>query len=909
VNLTPGTRIGGYEILASLGTGGMGQVYRAHDTKLGRDVAIKVLLPVVANIPDRLARFEREARTLAALNHPHIAHLYGLEQSHDLEVGPFLVLELVEGLTLADRITRAPIPLNEALSIAKQIAEALETAHEQGIVHRDLKPANIKVRADGTVKVLDFGLAKAIEPPGTLSARASEPMTAEMTEAGVILGTAAYMSPEQASGKFVDKRTDLWAFGVVLLEMLSGRRVFEGETTAHVLAAVLTKEPDWTALPADTPGQVRKLLRRCLEKDPKQRLPDAAVIRLEIEDVIAGPVVEAGPARAPYRASVAIGLLLGGALVAALATRALTRSATPAAPVTRLTITTSSAVPPSTALDPTARDFAVAPDGSFVVYRAGDEGQLVVRWLDRLDGVPLPGVSDARMPFVSPDSRWIGFVEGDGTIRKVAVSGGSPITLARLSGPMFPRGLSWVDDATIIAGTNSPASGLMRLAAGGGEPAALTIPDSTKGEVGHLLPSGLPDGRSVLFTIGAAQPEDTQIAMLDLQTKVYTPVLRGGRDAQYLASGHLLFLDTRSSAMSAVRFDIARQAAVGEPVRVLDRIGLGPSGALNAVATPAGMLVYVSGDMSNGVERTLAWVDRKGRETPVPAPPRAYASARLSPDGQRIAVGIDDEERDVWIFELARQTLTRLTFDPDIDIVPVWTPDGRRVIFASKRAGTYNLFARAVDGAAVDVRLTTSANVQVPNSVTPDGAYVIGHEVRPKTTADLVRIMLPGVENRPAPPVEAEPLATTTFEEWNGEVSPNGRFIAYQSAETGRLEVFVRPYPDMSTARWQVSAGGGAQPAWTRGGKELIYVNPESHLMAVPVDIAAAAFRAGTPDRVATTAYAPINWPWRTYDVSPDGQRFLILKDRAGSSGKIGTSNFVVVQNWFEELKRALPAK
>jgi eukaryotic-like serine/threonine-protein kinase len=893
-------------VLAPLGAGGMGEVYRARDAKLNRDVALKVLPDSFIHDASHAARFRREAQVLASLNHPHIGGIYGLEEANGITA---LVLELVEGPTLADRIARGPIPLDEALPIAKQIAQALEAAHEQGIVHRDLKPANIKVRGDGTVKVLDFGLAKASDPSAA-SPDLSQPPTLTRTalsHPGMILGTARYMSPEQAAGTHVDKRSDIWAFGVVLFEMLTGEQVFSGDTTSHVIAAVLRAEPDWTALPPDTSASIRRLLRRCLEKDRKRRLDSAAAVGLELDDAGTTSAAEAPPAPSPRRvAPIAIASLIigmGGALIAALASWLLMRPAPPvAAPLTRFTITPSPALPWRPSPQAAARDFAVAPDGSFLVYRAGDQGQLVVRWFDRLEASPLAGVASAVMPFVSPDSRWIGYVEDDLTLKKVAVTGGAPVTLARL--PVWPRGASWVDDSTIIIGTNSPMTGLLRVPAGGGEPEVLTTPDRTQGEQGHVLPSGLPGGGAVLFTIGADRPENAQIALLDLKTRQRTTVLRGGRDAQYAASGHLVYL--AGHAMSAVRFDLSRRAVVGDPVRVIDGVAASPTSALNVAVTAAGTLVFVPGGTGNPTLRSLVWVDRQGHETPIGAPTRPYESARLSPDGTRVAVSIRDQENDIWIWDLARKTLTRLTFDADVDMNPVWTPDSRRVVFASSRTGVFNLYARDVNESTPDVRLTAGANTQLPSSVTHDGAFVIGQEVRLHTKSDLVRVALaPG---RGAETTAAESVVETPFEEWNGEISPDGRFIAYLSNESGQSEVYVRPYQQASNARWQVSSGGGTEPVWTRGGRELIYRDDAQRLTAVPVETTGLAFRTGTPSTLVVSADR-VSDAWRAYDVSPDGKRFLVMKKLPDSPRATVPPGFVVVQNWFEELKRLVPAK
>ena len=878
----------------------MGEVYRARDAKLNRDVALKVLPDSFTDDVTRAVRFRREAQVLASLNHPHIGAIYGLEEANGITA---LVLELVEGPTLADRIAQGPIPLDEALPIAKQIAQALGAAHERGIVHRDLKPANIKVRPDGTVKVLDFGLAKAIDPPAASPDLLQSPMLTRtaLSHPGMILGTARYMSPEQATGTHVDKRSDIWSFGVVLFEMLTGDRVFSGATMSDVIAAVLRAEPDWSALPPDTSASIRRLLRRCLEKDRTRRLDSAAAVGLELDDAGTTSAADAPPAPSPRRVvPIAIASVIGGALMAALASWLLLRPA--AAPLTRFTITPSPALPWRSSPQAAARDFAVAPDGSFLVYRAGEQGQLVVRWFDRLDASPLAGVASAVMPFVSPDSHWIGYVEEDLTLKKVAVTGGAPVTLARL--PVWPRGASWVDDSTIIIGTISPMTGLLRVPAGGGEPTVLTTPDRAQGEEGHVLPSGLPGGGAVLFTIGADRPEKSQIALLDLKTGQRTTLFRGGRDAQYTASGHLVYLAGR--AMSAVRFDLSRRAVVGDPVRVIDAVAASPTSALNVAVTAAGTLVFVPGDTGNQTLRSLMWVDRQGHETPIGAPARPYDSARLSPDGTRVAVSIRDQENDIWMWDLARKTLTRLTFDADVDMNPVWTPDGRRVVFASSRTGVFNLYARDVDESTPDVRLTAGANTQLPSSVTHDGAFVIGQEVRLHTRSDLVRVALaPG---RGAGATAAESVVETPLDEWNGEVSPDGRFIAYESDESGQSEVYVRPYPQASNARWQVSSGGGTEPVWTRGGRELIYRVDALRLTAVPVETPGLAFRTGTPSTLAVRV-DPVSAAWRAYDVSADGQRFLVMRKPPDGLRATVPAGFVVVQNWFEELKRLVPAK
>jgi len=910
VPLKPGELIGPYRVAGQIGQGGMGEVYRATDTKLQREVALKVLPASFTHDAARVARFTREAQVLASLNHPNIGGIYGLEDAHGSTA---LVLELIDGPTLADLLSGAkPLPLAETLAIAKQIAAALEAAHERSIVHRDLKPANIKVRPDGTVKVLDFGLAKALDGSASGVDVSNAPTITGLapTEAGVILGTAAYMSPEQAAGQVADRRSDIWSFGIVLMEMLTGGRVFQGETMTHVLASVLRDEPAWPTLPADTPEAVRRLLRRCLEKDRRRRLDSAAAILLELDDArgpaplqsllsAPAPTVASAPRRGV--GSLALASLAGAALAAVAGTMwwmSQRETAVSAAPVVRFTIAPPAAQSFGPSPQTASRDFAVAPNGTFLVYRASD-GRLMSRTFDRLDAAPIPGVTSGYMPSVSPDSKWIAYADDGPTLKKVPLSGGTPMTLARL--PVWPRGIAWADESTLIVGSLNQTVGLLKVPAGGGDPVTLTTPDPSKGEEGHLLPTGLPGGRAVLFTIGTADPRRSQIALLDLQSGAQTVLVHGGRDARYLPSGYLVYLADR--VMSAVRFDLASRAIVGEPVRVLDGLSATPSSALNAVVTDAGTLVFVPAGAA-GVPRRLSWVDRRGTETPIAIPPRSLESLRLSPDGTQVAVSIRDGENDIWVWNLARQTLTRQTFDPDIDLNPVWTPDGRRLLFASARAGVFNIYGQDINDPHADVRLTASPNTQLPNSVTPDGTVLIAHEVRLKTKSDLLRLPLTGVGNNQS---AATDLANGPFDEWNGEVSPDGHFMAYQSTESDVIDVFVRAYPDAGGQRWQVSLGGGSEPVWTRDGRELIFLDASRRLTSVKVSVTGSTVTFSAPTTISNTAYAS-GGIWRSYDISPDGQRFLVMKNEAGGT-QAPAPGFVVVQNWIEELRKLVPSR
>jgi eukaryotic-like serine/threonine-protein kinase len=843
--LSAGTRLGPYEVRAPLGAGGMGEVYRARDTKLGRDVALKILPDTFTNDPERLARFRREAQLLAALNHPHVGAIYGLDEANGQQ---FLVLELIDGETLADRISTGPLPTDEALAIARQIADALESAHEKGIVHRDLKPANIALTRDGNVKVLDFGLAKATEAAGASFDPANSPTLtspAMMTGVGVLLGTAAYMSPEQAKGRPADKRTDIWAFGCVLYEMLTGRRAFEGEDITDTIAAIVRSDPDWTALPADVPDQVRVLIAHCLRKDRKARISDIAVARFLTTETISrqsSPMVTTQPPARRRTATAWLAGLVSGIALAAVAAWTMYRPAavTPPQPL-RFAL-----VPPGLqALSFLGgdRNLDVSADGTTIVYRGATQGQphLFLRAMADLEARPLNGTTDALSPFFSPDGRWIAFFSGL-ELKKIPISGGSPITLCRV--PAASRGGSWGPDGTIVFAAAGTAP-LMAVSEGGGEAKVLIQPDperpgadDPRGGSGYRFPSVLPGGRGVLFTIGApgASPEVNdlaRIAVLDRRTGERKVLLRGGSQAQYV-NGYLVYGSANS--LRAVRFDLDRLAVVGDPVLVVDQVQMTATGSADFAVSRSGVLVYIPAAVRSlsAAPRSLVWVNRQGREEPIALPPRAYADPRLSPDGTRIAVGIRDQQNDIWIGDLVRRTLTRLTFDPAIDQAPVWTPDGRHIIWSSQRIlGVPNLYMQAADGTGAVDELTAGTSPLFPTSVSPDGAHLVFWENNPKTGQDVAMLTL-------APPAAGcsrriEPLVHTAAAELDGEVSPDGRWLAYESNESGQTETYVRAFPNVDEGRWQVSSSGGTRPLWARSGREMFYLDATGLLTSVPV--------------------------------------------------------------------------
>jgi serine/threonine-protein kinase len=888
----------------------MGQVYRATDTKLKRQVAIKILPPSLAADHDRLARFQCEAEVLASLNHPNIAGIYGLEESGGVSA---LVMELVEGDDLSQRIAESAIPIDEALPIAKQIAEALEAAHEQGIIHRDLKPANVKVRPDGTVKVLDFGLAKAMEPASATRASAMSSPTLSMhaTQAGIILGTAAYMSPEQAAGKPVDKRSDLWAFGVVVLEMLTGRPVFTGETVSHVLAAVLRAEPDWSALPAHTPASIRRMLRRCLDKDRRRRLDSAADARLEVDEALSSGVdastASVAMTGAAWRRTlpwaVVGALVIGLTLVLALW---VPWRLTPAPPrITRTTITTSG--PAALTVTGIDRDLALSPDGTHVVYVGNNGTQLFVRALDALEPVAIATGGALRGPFVSPDGQGVGFFDSN-ALRKVAITGGPSIMLTRLDG--LPQGATWGPDDTIIFATSNLTTGLQRVSAEGGTPEVLTRPGHAEGELDHRWPEVLPGGRAVLFTITSqgAGVDAAQVAVRDLRTGAQKVLLRGGSDGHYVASGlgspkrgeggFLVYV--AAGTLRAIPFDPIRLETHGTAVPVLSRLATTFTGTGDFAVATDGTLTYV--EVPGGLApnaRTLVWVDRAGKEEPIAAPPRAYEQPRLSPDGTRVALWSNDQENDIWIWDLRREKLDRLTLDPRQDFCPVWTLNSQRIIFSSNRGGASNLWWQAADGTGAAEPLTASGNAQFPTGITRDG--VLFFELTQTMGRDLQELALDGAH-------QVTPLVHEKFDERNGIVSPDGRWLAYESDRSGAFAIYVRPFPNVDGGLRQVSMAGGTRPLWSRSGKELFYVGPDGALMRAPVEASGATWNNGTPMKLLERRYYTGTNTLRTYDVSPDGQRFLMIK-APGTDASAAPPALIVVQHWDEELKRLVPTK
>lgn len=853
-----GTQLGSLELTALLGKGGMGEVYRARDAKLKRDVAVKILPPEFSRDPDRATRFQREAEVLASLNHPNIAAIYDVQEAAGSR---FLVLELVEGDTLAERIRRGPIPLDEALHIANSISEAIEAAHEKGVIHRDLKPANVKITPDGTVKVLDFGLAKAFSSNSPGSDPSGSPtLSAVGTLQGTILGTAAYMSPEQAKGKPADKRSDIWAFGVVLYEMVTGRRLFTGETPTETLAAVMMKEPEWNALPADTPPRIRALLRRCLLKEPHRRAQAIHDVRIDIDEALNGLAAAGAPKiRAQTREKIAWSLLaVAVILLAVLATPAI-RHAGESVPDAPPEMRTEIVTPPTD--DPVS--FALSPDGQQLVFAAsGAAGaQLWLRPLAATSAQPLAGTERARLPFWSPDSRSVGFF-ADGKLKRLDIGGGLPQALTNVS---FGEGGAWSPEGVILFGPSSSRSPIARILASGGEAAPVTTLGTPANSAYHGFPEFLPGGRAFVFEI-SGDPDIRGIYLGSLDTKEIKRLTVADSTGFYLPARWLLFV--RQGTLVAQPFDLSRRQITGDPVTVADTVANGFGGAAVSVAAN-GLIAYRAG---TGGGRQLTWFDRSGKVigTVGPADLNGLTDPALSPDGSRVAVsGTVQGNVDLWLLDGTR--MTRFTFDAGFDSFPTWSPDGTRIAFRSNRGGRYRLYEKPSNGAAPEQLLYDSGDgtVTSPSSWSSDGHFLLLQGNTPKTSYDVWVLPLGGER-------KARVFLGTNFEERNAEFSPDGKWVAYRSNESGRSDVYVRPFPGPG-GQWQISTTGGVAPRWRRDGKELYYIAPDARLMAVPIRTQGETLEPGTPIPLfQTRIVGGGSYPNRPqYDVAADG-RFLI---------------------------------
>ncbi len=903
MTVAAGTKLGPYEITGAIGAGGMGEVYQAHDTKLGRDVAIKVLPEAFAHDPERLSRFQREAKMLAALNHPNIATIYGLEHSDGTN---YLVMELVSGETLADRVKRdRPVPVEEALSIAKQIAEALEAAHEKGIIHRDLKPANVKVTPEGKVKVLDFGLAKAFAGDVADSNPSQSPtLSAVATMQGVLLGTAAYMSPEQARGKSVDKRTDIWAFGCVLYELLTGKQAFAGDDITDILAAVVRAEPDWQALPAATPAQVRTLLRHCLQKDKRLRLRDAGDAQIEIQEVLTAPVT-AEPVAAQRRNRERLAWVAAAgalALVAiALAIGFVLRAPKPPQPM-RLSAEIGADASLYTGLGPSA---ILSPDGTKLALVAAGSDQkrrIYVRSLDQLQATALSGTENARDPFFSPDGQWLGFF-ADGKLKKISVQGGAAVTLCDV---VDDRGGSWGEDGTIVFTSDNNGVPLSKVSSVGGTPQFLTTLDRQAGEETHRWPEVLPGSKAVLFTSNTHGNyyEDSDIVVYSMASRQRKTLQQGGFYARYLPSGHVVYM--HEGTLFAVPFDLKRLEVTGQPAPILEGVVTNPGvGGAQFSFSDTGNLVYVAGGA--GVQNvSIYWMDREGKFTPLRETPSRYYNPAFSPDGKRLALEIfDGKRRDIWVYEWERDALTRLTFAGEGDSKPVWTPDGQRIVYSSQeKGGVLNLWWIRADGAGDAQRLTESKSPQYATSWRPDGKVLAFFQQNPGTSYDIMTLPIEGDEKSGWKTGEPKPFVNSPFFELEPAFSPDGRWLAYHSNESGSNEVYVRPFPGPG-GKWQISTGGGVAPRWSPNGRELFYRTTDSKIMVVTYTASGDSFHADKPQLWSPGQFTE-RGATRNFDLHPDGKRFAVLK-APGTEQAAAMNKVSFVFNFFDELRRRVP--
>ena len=890
--ILPGRRLGPYEILSAIGAGGMGEVYKARDTRLDRIVAIKVLPTHLADRAELRERFEREAKTIASLNHPHICTLYDTGHQDDID---FLVMEYIEGETLAQRLVKGALPIQLALQYAIEIADALDKAHRKGVTHRDLKPGNVILTKSGT-KLLDFGLAKLKQEVAPATPLSQLPtMQNAITGEGTILGTLQYMAPEQVEAKEVDARTDIFAFGVVVYEMATGRKAFEGKTSASVMAKILEVDPpSMASLQPMTPPALDRVVRKCFAKEAEKRWQAASDVCDELKWISesgsqAGvTTASVAPVQKSWRKALAWAAA-GLAVCAAVGLAVWNLKPTPLRQVTRFTVS----LPPGQLLSIGEEpSIALSPDGTHLAYVATQEGidtsapRLYLRTMDNPEARPIPGTETASTPFFSPDGQWVGFFSRN-KMKKVSVSGGAIITLCDASG--IYRGASWGSNGTIVFNLNG-ILGLSEVPASGGIPKSLTSPNSASGESLLAWPEFLPGARSVLFAAGRGPTLGTSahIVVRSEQTGERRELI-GGSSPRYASTGHLIY--AQSGTLMAVPFDEKRLTLTNSPTPVLENIWQSPVyGMAQYSFSDTGSLIYLSGGLQ-GVQRKLVWVDRKGVEQPLSAPPRPYRMPRISPDGRRISLGGVDA--DIWVYDLSRDTLTRLTFLGGN--TAVWSPDGKHVAFASNAGkGNTNVYWQLADGSGTAEPLTTFAkNSHTAGSWSPDGQHLAFEEVNPATGYDVWILSLSDHK--------AQPFLQTQFNEGAPEFSPDGRWLAYVSDESGRYEIYVQPFPGPG-GKWQISTDGGTEPRWAGNG-ELFYRSGDK-MMGVETTLKPS-FSAGKPKVIFEGQYVPTVATKASYDVTPDGQRFLMVKE---SKQESAATQINVVLNWFEELKQKVPS-
>ena len=901
--LTSGTRLGPYEILAPLGVGGMGEVYRARDTRLDRVVAIKILPPHLSEDPILRQRFEREAKAISSLNHPHICVLYDIGTQDGTQ---FLVMECVEGETLAKRLEKGPLPLEQVLRYGTQIADALDKAHRSGVVHRDLKPGNIMLTSSGA-KLLDFGLAKAAPPlaaEATLTAAATR--TTPVTQQGTIVGTFHYMSPEQVEGKEVDARSDIFSFGTVLYEMVTGQRAFTGKSQLSVASAILEKDPEPIGrLQPMTPPALDRTIRVCLSKDPEDRWQTARDLLLELKWIadagsqadLPAPVVSNRRVRerlawtaVAFFVLTAVALTIGFVLRAPKPLQPMRLNAEIGADASLFTTFGTSAI--------------LSPDGTRLAFIASGSDQkqrMYVRPLDQLQASVLPGTENVRNPFFSPNGEWIGFF-ADGRLKKISVRGGSAVTLCEAPDD---RGGSWSEDGTIVF-TSESRSGLSKISSAGGSPEQLTTLNQAS-EHTHRWPQVLPGGKAVLFTSSVLRGnfEGADIVAYAMSTGQRKTVLHGGFYPRYLPTGHLVYM--HEGTLFGVPFDAKRLEVTGQAAPVLEGVVSNPgTGGAQFSFSEAGNLVYVPG-RSTAVVTSIYWMDHEGKFQPLRESPASYASPEFSPDGRRLAVTIYDGKRsDIWVYEWGRDALTRLTFTGEANKSPVWTPDGQGITYVTQeKGGAYNLYWKRADGAGDAQRLSENKNDQYHSSWRPDGKFLAFTQSNPETRSDIMILPIEGNEKSGWMPREPKVFLNSTYEVTSPVFSPDGRWLAYASNESGNYEVYVRPFPGPG-GKWQISTEGGGFPKWSRNGKELFYRAQDSKLMVAAYTASGDSFVAGKPQLWSPGQFVDLGPFYNSFALHPDGKRFAVLKaPGAGETAPVHKVTFIF--NFFDELRRKVP--
>jgi len=887
VSLTAGSRLGPYEILAPLGAGGMGEVYKARDTRLERTVAVKVLPQHLSSSPEVRQRFEREAKTISQLSHPHICVLHDVGREGEIE---YLVMEYLEGETLSDRLARGPLPLEQTLRYGQEIADALDKAHRQGIVHRDLKPGNVMLTKSG-VKLLDFGLAKAMQPTSSAAALTSLPTEGPaLTAEGTILGTFQYIAPEQLEGREADARTDIFAFGAVLYEMATGQRAFSGRSRASLIGAILKDEPPPIAtVQPMTPPALDRVVRTCLAKDPEERWQSASDIKRELRWIAAEPGAAVSPptfSRGRNRERVAWALMAVFLLATAWLVLLLWRRPEPPRKAIQFIVP-----PPEKSV--LGYTFALSPDGEQIVFEADREGQkqLWMRPLDSAEARLIPGTEGGSLPFWSPDGRFVGFW-ADGKLKKIAISGGPAQILA--DAPVL-RGGTWNAEDVIVFGPGS-ASPLLRVSASGGAVAPVTSVDKTRGEIGHRWPVFLPDGRHFLFLALTPNPSEDAICVGSLDSREKRILVRSPSRPLYARPGYLLY--SGGHGLLAQPFDASTRRLTGEPLPLaegVDPIGrIGPTGYVRMSVSTTGVLAFRRESERLG---QLTWYDRTGKALGTVGPPGDYSDPALSPEGARLLVLRTDPKSgsaDVWSFDLTREASTRLSFDSSVYGFPIWSPDGKQVVYSSFKSGTANLYRKAASGSGHDELLLKSDAVAFPGDWSKDGRFILYASLDPKTQMDLWLLPMPGPA-KPIPYVVADGLQR------NGHFSPDGRWIAYTSDESGRQEIYVQAFPSTG-GKWQVSTDGGDQASWRADGKELFYLNAPLDLMAVDVR-GFETFQAGSPHplfRISPPDIVGIKGVHCPYAPAQDGKRFLVNSRVEGAPVR----PIVVVLNWTTLLKK-----